>query len=99
MIDTEPLSKEDLKFWKEEILGNILNTFDLLHDINKLESFLEILSEKERDELYSHPLLTEYDLLPQEEQKMQIWIDYFGNQWVIDEKGNHIPILEFLEEE
>ena len=41
-----------------------LKIFDLLFDLELLEDFLMKLPEKERDELYSHPLLKEYDLLP-----------------------------------
>lgn len=56
-----------LKFWKEEIFKNMKETFDLLNDTDKLEAFLVLLSEKQRDELYSHPLVfgkDSYDLLP-----------------------------------
>ena len=58
------LTKKDLKFFKEEILINMLETFDLLHDTEKLEDFTMLLSEEERDRLYDHPLLKEFDLLP-----------------------------------
>lgn len=64
MVDTEGFTNEDLKFWKEEILGNLLNSMDLLQDTDKLEDFISFLNEEQRDELYSHPLLKEYDLLP-----------------------------------
>lgn len=43
------------------------NTFDLLNDTKKLEDFLMKLTEKQRDKLYSHPLVfgeNSYDLLP-----------------------------------
>lgn len=43
---------------------DMLKIFDLLYDIELLEDFLMKLPEKERDELYSHPLLKEFDLLP-----------------------------------
>lgn len=58
------LSKKDLKFFKTEILDNMIETFDLLHDTDKLEDFTMLLSEEERDRLYDHPLLKEFDLLP-----------------------------------
>lgn len=42
----------------------ILNAFDLLHDLNKLEKLTENLTENDLEVLYTHPLLDEYDLLP-----------------------------------
>ena len=42
----------------------LANALDLLMDVDKLETLLENLSEKERSFLYNHPLLNEYDLLP-----------------------------------
>lgn len=43
---------------------DLLKAFDLLEDMELLEDFLAKLTQKERDELYSHPLLDAYDLLP-----------------------------------
>lgn len=43
---------------------DLLKAFDLLYDLELLEGFLAKLPQKERDELYSHPLLKEFDLLP-----------------------------------
>lgn len=57
------LTKKDLKFFKDEILSNMLETFDLLNS-GKLEDFLSNLTEKEREKLYTHKLLDNYDLLP-----------------------------------
>jgi hypothetical protein len=42
----------------------LIKSFDLLYDLELLEDFLSKLPQNERDELYSHPLLQEYDLLP-----------------------------------
>lgn len=43
---------------------DMLKIFDLIYNVELLEDFLMKLPEKERDELYSHPLLKEFDLLP-----------------------------------
>ena len=43
---------------------NMLESFDLLNDSDKLETWLSYLTEKEREKLYSHELLDEFDLLP-----------------------------------
>lgn len=43
---------------------DMIKIFDLLSNIELLEDFLMGLPENERDELYSHPLLKEFDLLP-----------------------------------
>ena len=45
-------------------IKDLLKAFDLLADVELLEDFIMKLPENERDELYSHPLLEEYDLLP-----------------------------------
>lgn len=37
---------------------------DLLLDVDELTEWLGSLSEKQRDELYKHKILDEYDLLP-----------------------------------
>ncbi len=55
---------KEMKFFKEDILTNMLETFDLLHNLDKLEAFTALLSEEESDKLYNHPILKEYDLLP-----------------------------------
>lgn len=61
------LSEEDLKelkMWKEEIFTQMKETFDLLMNTDKLEAFLVLLPEEKRDELYNHPILNTWDLLP-----------------------------------
>ena len=55
---------KEMKFFREEKLTNLTESLDLLHDTNKLEAFLAILTEEQRDKLYDHPILKEYDLLP-----------------------------------
>ena len=42
----------------------ILKVFDLLNTVDLLEETLAHMTEEERDELYSHPLVKEFDLLP-----------------------------------
>jgi len=42
----------------------VLRVFDLLLKPERLEEWLEELSEQERERLYAHPLLKEIDLLP-----------------------------------
>lgn len=42
----------------------LINAFDLLMDVEKLETLLANLSETERNIVYAHPILKEYDLLP-----------------------------------
>ncbi len=59
-----PYTEKELKFFKEEIYENMLSTFDLLNDLDELETFLSYLTEEERKKLYSHKLLDEFDLLP-----------------------------------
>ncbi|MBA7497210.1 hypothetical protein ES702_07822 [subsurface metagenome] len=58
------ITKKDLKVFKKEIYDNMLGTFDLLNNIDLLETFLSYLTEQERERLYSHELLSEFDLLP-----------------------------------
>ena len=55
---------KEMKFFREEKLTNLTESLDLLHNTGKLEAFLAILTEEQRDKLYEHPLLNEYDLLP-----------------------------------
>jgi hypothetical protein len=43
---------------------DVIKVFDLLNDIDKLGDFLAKLSDEQRDKLYNHPLLSQYDLLP-----------------------------------
>ena len=43
---------------------DLIKAFTLLNDVELLEAFLSKLPQKECDELYSHPLLKEFDLLP-----------------------------------
>lgn len=59
-----PYTEKELKFFKEEIYKNMLSTFDLLNDLDELETFLSYLTEEEKNKLYSHKLLDHYDLLP-----------------------------------
>lgn len=58
------ITEKDLKNFKEEIYINMLESFDLLNDLDKLETFLSYLTEEKRNKLYSHKLLDHYDLLP-----------------------------------
>jgi len=55
---------KEMKFFREEKLTNLIESLNLLHDTNKLEAFLAILTEEQRDKLYDHPILKVYDLLP-----------------------------------
>jgi len=64
MGEIEEITEKDIKNFKEEILTNMLEAFNLLADVDKLETFIMELTEKQRDQLYSHPILKEYDLLP-----------------------------------
>ena len=43
---------------------DLIKAFTLLNDVELLENYVSKLSQNERDELYSHPLLKEFDLLP-----------------------------------
>ena len=43
---------------------DIKKALDLLYNVEELEDSLENLSDEELNELYSHPLLKNYDLLP-----------------------------------
>lgn len=61
-IDQKTLT--EMKFFRTEKLTNLTESIDLLHDTNKLEAFLAILTEEQRDKLYDHPILKNYDLLP-----------------------------------
>ena len=61
-IDLKTL--KEMKFFRQEKLTNLTESLDLLHDTNKLEAFLSILTEEQKDKLYDHPILKEYDLLP-----------------------------------
>ncbi|MFW9971918.1 MAG: hypothetical protein ACFFDF_17145 [Candidatus Odinarchaeota archaeon] len=61
-VDAETL--RELKFFREEKLTNLTESLDLLHDTDKLEAFLAILTEEQRDKLYDHPILKDFDLLP-----------------------------------
>jgi len=61
-VDSETL--KEMKQFKEEKLTNLIESLDLLHDNNKLEAFIAILTEEQRDKIYSHPILKEFDLLP-----------------------------------
>lgn len=58
------INQQTIKKFSSEILKNTLEIFDLIHDLDKLEDFLMELTEKQKEKLYSHPLLEEYDLLP-----------------------------------
>ena len=61
-IDLKTL--KEMKFFRIEKLTNLTESLDLLHVTGKLEAFLAILTEEQRDKLYDHPILKEYDLLP-----------------------------------
>ena len=61
-VDSETL--KEMKQFREEKLTNLMESLNLLHDNNKLEAFIAILTEEQRDKLYSHPYLLEFDLLP-----------------------------------
>ena len=61
-VDAKTL--KEMKQFREEILTNFTETLDLLHDTGKLEAFLSILTEEQRDKLYDHSILKDYDLLP-----------------------------------
>lgn len=58
------INERTLENFSSEILKNMLEIFDLLGDVDTLEDFLLKLDEKQREKLYSHKLLQEYDLLP-----------------------------------
>ena len=45
-------------------LESVTAFFNFLNDGDKVGDFLESLTEAERAQLYSHPLLNFYDLLP-----------------------------------
>ncbi len=62
-ITTEKRLKE-LKFFRDEIFTNMMETLDLLDNLPELEAFLMLLPEDKRDKLYNHKLLEEYDILP-----------------------------------
>lgn len=61
-IDQKDLT--EMKFFREEKLTNLTESLDLLHDTDKLEAFLSILTEEQKDKLYEHEILKNYDLLP-----------------------------------
>ncbi len=61
-VDQKTLT--EMKFFRSEKLTNLTESLDLLHDNNKLEAFLSILTEEQRNKLYDHPILKEFDLLP-----------------------------------
>lgn len=43
---------------------HVVRVFELLANTEELNKFLSNLPDSKRDELYSHPLLKEFDLLP-----------------------------------
>lgn len=61
-VDSETL--KEMKQFREEKLTNLIESLDLLNDTGKLEAFTAILTEEQRNELYSHQILKEFDLLP-----------------------------------
>ncbi|HUW89130.1 MAG TPA: hypothetical protein VMV43_01275 [Candidatus Nanopelagicaceae bacterium] len=61
-VDAKTL--KEMKQFREEKLTNLIESLDLLNDTNNLEAFIAILTEEQRDNLYSHPILNEFDLLP-----------------------------------
>jgi len=60
----DPSVLKEMKQFREEILTNLTESLNLLDDTDKLEAFLMILTEEQRDQLYDHPILKNYDLLP-----------------------------------
>jgi len=58
------INEQTIEKFSSEILKNMLETFDLLGDVDMLEEFVMKLNEKQKGKLYSHKLLEEYDLLP-----------------------------------
>jgi len=61
-VDSETL--KEMKQFREEKLTNLVESLDILNDTDKIEAFIAILTEEQRDKLYSHELLKEFDLLP-----------------------------------
>lgn len=57
------LTEKHVNSCMNEIFKNMLEIFDLLTDQENLELFLSKLTEDQRDKLYGHALLQEYDLL------------------------------------
>lgn len=55
---------KEMKTFREEKLTNLTESLDLLHNTDHLEAFLSILTEEQKDKLYDHPILKNYDLLP-----------------------------------
>ena len=64
MVYIEELTYQTIEKFKEEILINMLEMFNLLTDIDRLEFSFKRITEKQRDQLYSHPILDDFDLLP-----------------------------------
>ncbi len=60
----QKINEQTIKRFSTEILKNMLEIFDLLGDVDTLENFIMELTEKQKEKLYSHKLLQEYDLLP-----------------------------------
>lgn len=56
------MNQEILK--RNRTYRQILETFDLLFNDEKLEDFLISLTDNQRSKLYNHKLLKIYDLLP-----------------------------------
>ena len=59
--------KKEIKFPYDSSIpafNTLASALDLLKDVNKLEILLSNLNEEERDFLYSHPVVQEFDLLP-----------------------------------
>ena len=55
---------KELKFFREEIFTHLKDTLDLLNNNDELEAFLMLLKDEDREELYNHPILEYFDLLP-----------------------------------
>ncbi|MCP6718918.1 MAG: hypothetical protein KJI71_01620 [Patescibacteria group bacterium] len=55
---------KEMKFFREEKLTNLTESLELLHNTGKLEAFIAILTEEQRNKLYDHSILKDYDLLP-----------------------------------
>jgi len=55
---------KEMKQFRGEKLTNLVESLDLLNDSSKLEAFISVLTEEQRDRLYEHGILKEFDLLP-----------------------------------
>ena len=59
--------KKEIKFPYDSPIpafNTLASALDLLKDVDKIDVLLSNLSQEERDFLYSHPVVQEFDLLP-----------------------------------